>query len=143
MRAGARDKGLTENDAGTGPATPVSPALSAHENQEVNEDQPFMAFKFRAATTELTRREFLPADLILVEEADSPDPDFEIMKIFRQKIAGLRRLPKRQRAQARRAALEWLWSNMKALRDKRTYARHRRHMLWQMKRNRRTNLDPN
>jgi hypothetical protein len=128
MRAGARDNDLTENDAGTGPATSESPAFSAYQYQK-EEYLQTAVIKFRPAANELTCRDVLPADPIASEEEDSPD--FEIMKIFRRKIAGLRRLPRAQRAQEIRAALEWLWSTMKALRDKRAYARHRRHILRQ------------
>jgi hypothetical protein len=138
MRAGASDSESAENDTGTGPATPVSPTFSAHQNQK-EEDQPTAVIKLRPSANELTHRDILPVDPIPGEEEDSPE--FEVMKMFRRKIAGLRRLPKHQRAQAIRAALEWLSATMKALRDKRAYARHRRHMLWQMRRIRLSDLD--
>ena len=131
MGAGANDSEPTENDRGTVPATSVSPALSpANENQKEDEDQSFASSKFIPAASELTRREFLPAEMMSAEEEDTPD--FEILKIFRRKIAGMRRLPRHQRAQVIRAALEWLWSNMAALREKRAYARHRRHIQRQI-----------
>jgi hypothetical protein len=122
MRVGASDSGFAENDTGTGPATPVSPTFSAHQNRK-EEYQPVASYRFWAAATELTRRDIFPVDPISSEEEDSPD--FEVMKIFRRKIAGLRRLPRQQSAQAIRAALEWLWSTMAGLRDKRAYARRR------------------
>jgi len=84
---------------------------------------------FKPVAAELTGRDLLPAELMSVEEEGCPE--FEIMKIFRQKIAGLRKLPRHQRAQEIRATLEWLWSTMKGLREKRLYARHRRHMQCQ------------
>jgi hypothetical protein len=138
MRAGASDSGSAENDTGTGPATPVSPALSAHQNQK-EEFQPVAPNKFWMAANELMHRDILPVDPIAGEEEDSPD--FEIMNIFRRKIAGLRRLPKHQRAREIRAALEWLWSTMAALREKRAYARSRRHTLWQIRRARPSGVD--
>jgi hypothetical protein len=125
MRAGASDSESAENDTGTGPATPVSPAISAHQYQK-EEYQPAASYRFWTAANELTRRDILPADPISSEEEGSPD--FEIMRIFRRKIASLRRLPKHQRAQEIRAALEWLWSTLKGLREKRLYARHRRYV---------------
>ena len=131
MRAGASDSESAENDAGTRPATSVSPAFSAHQNQK-EEYQPRAVVKIMPAVTELTRRDILPVEPFSTEEEDSPD--VEIMKIFRRKIAGLRRLPRQQRAQAIRAALEWLWSTMAALRKKRLYERHARRMILQMKR---------
>ena len=79
MRAGASDSELTENDTGTGPATPVSPALSATGNQQEDEHQPATPITFRSETDELTRRNLLPADLMPVEEEGSPD--VEILKI--------------------------------------------------------------
>jgi hypothetical protein len=139
MHAGASDSESAENDTGTGPATPVSPALSATENRKEDEHQPITLITFRSETDELTRRNLLPADLMPVEEEGSPD--VEILKIFRRKIADLRRLPKHQRAREYRAALEWLSATMNALRDKRAYARHRRHMFWQMRCNRPPDMD--
>jgi hypothetical protein len=139
MLAGASDSERTENDRGTGPATSVSPVLSANENQKEDDYQPFASGKLKMATSELTRPDLLAAEPTSAEDEGSPE--FEILKIFRRRIAGLRRLPHHQRARAIRAALEWLWSTLAALREKRAYARHRRHMLWQMKRIRPLDLD--
>jgi hypothetical protein len=131
-RAGASDSDLTDNDHGTGPATSVFPALSANEYRKGDEDQPTTANKFGPVACELTHRDPLPAEVMPIEEEDSPD--VEVMKIFRLKIAGLRRLPKHQRAQAIRLVLEWLWSTMAGLREKRLYERHARHTLRQQMR---------
>jgi hypothetical protein len=54
---------------------------------------------------------------------DQEGPEAEIVGIFRRKLAGLRFMSRRERAQAVRAALEWLWFAMAALREKRAYAR--------------------
>jgi hypothetical protein len=70
-------------------------------------------------------------ELELDEESDSAE--IEAQAIFRRKIAGLRRLPRRQRAQALREAREWLAVALQALREKKATARHARYMLWQMK----------
>jgi hypothetical protein len=105
----------------------VSPAHSANEDQKKDEKQLFSPIIFKSAATELTLRDLLPAELMSTEEEDNPD--VEIQLIFRRKIAGLRRLPRHQRAQALRAALEWLGSAMAALREKRAYTRHRRNIL--------------
>jgi hypothetical protein len=104
----------------------VSPAFSANEDQKKDENQPFSPTIFKSAATELTLRDLSAAELMSTEE-DSPD--VEIQLIFRRMIAGLRRLPRHQRAQALRAALEWLGSTMAALREKRAYTRHRRNIL--------------
>jgi hypothetical protein len=67
------------------------------------------------AASEFALRDIASVDSGPAEEADSPET--EIQTIFRLKIAGLRRLPCRERAQAFRAALEWLWFAMSALRE--------------------------
>jgi hypothetical protein len=129
MRAGNSDSELTENELGTGPATPVSPAHLASENREEGEKQPAASIRFMAVATELTGCDLLAAEIMSAEEEGSPE--LEILLIFRRKITGMRRLPRQQRAQAIRAALEWMWSTMAALREKRAYGRHRRHIIRQ------------
>ena len=129
MRAGARGSEPTENEPGTGPAPPVSPALSADENQKEDENQPVALIRLKPVAAELTDRDPLPTDFMAADEQGSPE--LEVLVIFRRKIGGLRKLPRQQRAQELRAALEWLWSTMAALREKRSYARHRRHIVRQ------------
>jgi hypothetical protein len=124
MRAGGSDSGPTENEPGTGPATPASPSVSASHIRKEDESRPPTFTKIGREASGLTLRDLLSADLISPEEEASPE--FEILKTFRLKIAGLRRLPRHQRAQAIRVALEWLSAMMKGLREKRAYARHRR-----------------
>jgi hypothetical protein len=104
MRAGASDSRFTGNDRGTGPATSVSPAHSAHQN-----DEP-------------------------VDEGDAAE--FEIEQEFRRKLMGTRQIPRRERAQARRAAREWRRLALNALRQKRMHERHARHMLWRLAKSR-------
>jgi hypothetical protein len=109
------------------PATPASPSVSANENRQEDEAQPSALIKFPCGTSDRTCYD--PIDLIFAEEEGNPE--FEIVRIFRRKIAGLRRLPRHMRAQEIRAALEWLSATMKGLRDKRAYARHARKIMRQ------------
>jgi hypothetical protein len=95
----------------------VSPAPSAQDHEKEFEHQPFACVRFQPAANEVLRD---------VASSDEPGPvdepgsqEAEIQAIFRSRIAGLRRLPKRERAQALRAALEWLWFAEAALREKR------------------------
>ena len=60
-------------------------------------------------------------------------PELEIQTIFRRKMLGARMVAPRERAQARRAALEWLRFAMRALREKRAYARHARYIARQLR----------
>jgi hypothetical protein len=87
------------------------------------------AIKFSAVENE-TCGQFSSASFEPAEDLDSPES--EIQDVFRRKIAGVRLLPRHERAQAVRAALEWLWFAMNALREKRAYENHTRHLLWRM-----------
>jgi hypothetical protein len=137
---GARGKGLlTANDRGTGPATLASPAPSANENERPREYQLLASAKFHPAAIELTRVGNSSVDPEPIEDADSPE--VEIQMIFRRRIAGLRSLPRRERAQAFRAALEWLWFATAAMREKRLTERHARCMRRQLKRIRPSDFD--
>jgi hypothetical protein len=110
----------------------VSPAPSAQDHEKEFEHQPFACVRFFPAATELTR-DAEPAPDGPVDDAASTAA--EIQAIFRSRIAGLRRLPKRERALALRVALEWLWFAEAALREKRMiersahYEQDRRHRL--------------
>lgn len=55
----------------------------------------------------------------------------EIGELFRRRLAGLRRMPRYQRAHALRAAREWRRQALKALKEKRTVERHARHLIRQ------------
>lgn len=86
----------TENDRGTGPATPASPSpLATHSNDQSDD--------------------FLPYD--------DGSAEAEISREFRRRLDGARLLPVKERAPAYRAAREWLRSAMTALREKRVYER--------------------
>ena len=129
MRAGASDSGPTENERGTGPAPPVSPSVSASESQKEDESRPPALTGFSLKVPDLTDDDLPSADLVSAGEEGSPE--FEILKTFRLKIAGLRRLPRDQRARAIRMAIEWLSAMMKGLRERRAYSRHSRKILRQ------------
>jgi hypothetical protein len=137
MGMGAHDKGSTENDRGTGPATSVSPAPSAHENDKAIEYRSLVESKLSATESEL---QLLPMPSIeLVDEDDAADVDIDT--IFKRKLMGLRLLPRRERAQAYRAAKEWRRAALKALGEKRRCDRHARYMLRQLTRIRPSGLD--
>jgi hypothetical protein len=70
---------------------------------------------------DITRFSLPTVDFGLTDDQDSPEA--EVVSIFRRKIAGIRFMSRQERAQAVRAALEWLWFAMAALREKRAYAR--------------------
>jgi hypothetical protein len=129
-RAGGSDSGPTGNDSGTGPAPPASPSVSASESQKEDESPAPGLIKFGGEASDQKYLDLLLADLGSAEEEGSPE--FEILKTFRRKIAGLRRLPRHQRAQAIRVALEWLSAMMNTLREKRAYARHSRRTFRQL-----------
>jgi hypothetical protein len=74
-----------------------------------------------------SRREFE-----IAEEDDAANIDIDT--IFKRKLMGLRLLPRRERAQAYRAAEEWRRAALKALRKKRLSERHARYMLRQQMR---------
>jgi hypothetical protein len=101
----------------------VSPAPSAEDHEKEFEHQPFACERFFPAATELTR-DTEPALDSAIDDAASTAA--EIQAIFRSRVAGLRRLPKREREQALRAALEWLWFAEGALREKQMIERSAR-----------------
>jgi hypothetical protein len=70
---------------------------------------------------DITRLSLPALDFGPIDDQDSPEA--ELVSIFRRKLAGLRFMSRQERAQAVRAALEWLWFAMAALREKRAYAR--------------------
>jgi len=74
-----------------------------------------------------------------IDEGDAAE--FEIESEFRRRLMGARQLPRRERAQARRAAREWRRLALKALREKRMRDRLARYMLRQMKRIRPSGFD--
>jgi hypothetical protein len=84
-----------------------------------------------AAVIELTHR----ASLVGLEPAEEDETSAsEIRATFRQKLTGLRRLPRHERAHALRAAREWLLLALMTLREKRARDRHAKSMFWQLQR---------
>jgi hypothetical protein len=131
-RAGASGKGPSENDHGTGPATSASPAASANTNETSEKNRSSLPIQLHLARNEVTRPGMPSGGLEPDEDSDGADAEIEV--IFRRKIAGLRRLPRRERAQALREAREWLAFARTALRAKKAAARHTRYMLWRQSR---------
>ena len=115
------------SDRGKRPAALLSPDYLAKEKTERPTDQlPHrVSRKFGAAVlSELTERDrALPESDAVEGEAE----EIEIETVFRRKIAGLRRLPKRDRPSARKAAQEWRIRALKALREQRARDRLARH----------------
>jgi len=95
-------KSSTENDQGTGPATPWSPASLASDN----EPEPLN-----------------PDDGI---QTDDGGAAFEIENEYRRRLAGMRHLRRPVRAAAYRAAKEWFRAATVELREKRTRERQAR-----------------
>jgi hypothetical protein len=120
-----------ENDRGTGPATPRSPALSASDSDLPFERQvPLRAFS-QAAAVEITHH---GAPLIPLEAMEEDGGEAaEIERMFKSRLKDLRRLPRSQRALALRIARECRQIALKELRERRARERHTRYMLWQMR----------
>jgi hypothetical protein len=115
MRRG-EGNGFPENDRGTGPATPVSPAPLADES---NQPDKFQAMRAALSTGEAieAKQQTRVAGLGAVDEDDAEE--IEIEQTFRRMLMSLRRLPRHQRAGALRAAREWRRTALKELREKR------------------------
>jgi hypothetical protein len=101
------------------PATPASPSV-IQANEEGRQHKP--------RNLDVPRPE---RHQVVSEDGDAPAPaddDSEamaaVMRIFKQKLADLRGLPKWQKQAGLRAAREWLAIAMKDLREKRAYRRH-------------------
>jgi len=113
-----------ENDRGTWPATPASPATSANQKDRLPSEVPAQAFRSPAIDTAHRGSDaggLGPAD-------DDGGAEAEIEAMYRTKFAGIRRLPRHQRPLARRAAREWRQSALRALREKRAGERYARLM---------------
>ena len=98
----------------------MSPDTSANKDGDGADDR---QSKLTAVPLE---REQLRDDPSPVESESVDDGDaaeIEVLTIFRRRMAGARRLPRRERALARRAALDWLRSALMALREQRAYRR--------------------
>ena len=116
------------SDRGDGSATPVPPVSLAIKSEPPagRPSDPPVRFSFSsAAVTEVTRQDFHSAGLEAAEEGDGAE--IEIETVFRQKLAGLRRLPRRDRPHVLTAAREWRQAALRALKEKRAIDRHERY----------------
>lgn len=120
------------SDRGKRPAALLSPDYLAKEKTERPTDQPLPSVgrKFGAnVLSELTER---TRSLREPDAVEGEAEEIEIETVFRRKIAGLRRLPKRERPSARKAARDWRIRALKALREQRARDRQARHILRQL-----------
>jgi hypothetical protein len=137
-RAGASDSESAENDTGTGPATSVPHLSTANEIEPTKEpEKPFRP----TAITESDKSTVGGSEGGTPAYDDDSDAVAVIYKIFRQRLSGLRRLPRRVRGAELRAARDWLAIAMKDLREKRAYKRHAIRMLRRQRRLQNPSLD--
>lgn len=120
------------SDHGVGLAAPRSPAFLASTSERSLNRPPIGCARspwHSAAALETTRRARLP-DLEPFDEDEGAVR--EINQLFRRRLAGLRRLPRDQKAHALRAAREWRRQALRALKERRAADRHARHTLRQL-----------
>lgn len=115
-------------ERGTGPATPASPALPADEITGRPSHPPSIRAAFRDAASKETHWRCALPDLEAPEEDSAGAAEIEAT--FRLRIIGLRRLRRRDRAPALRAARDWRFLALKALREKRAADRRARYEFW-------------
>jgi hypothetical protein len=123
-----------ETDRGTSPATPVSPDSPATKERPYAERQ-------AAGPTGLPLRDAVVRELTIpralqpapIEEDEDAGAEAEIELTYRRKIAALRHMPRRDRPYLARAAREQRMRDLQALREKRAWTRHARHMLRRLK----------
>jgi len=117
-----------ETDQGARPATPPPPAILAHATDRLSEPTAALRGQFHsAASLEVTRW----SGLCPILEGPAEDgAEAAIAAEYQQRIAGLRRLRRPERAAALRAARDWRASALKALRQKRENERYARHAHW-------------
>jgi hypothetical protein len=108
----------------------VSPGALANENnQPIKFQAPARGSIEMTAAIASTHRAPL-AGLEPVQEDDAAEIGIE--ETFRRMLMGLRRLPRRERAAALRAAREWRMIALKAAREKRAGQRHARYVTWKL-----------
>jgi hypothetical protein len=117
-----------ETDRGAGPiATPAPHETPASENSPFGFARTVARAEFPEAAFEVARggpaHEFESL-------ADDGAAEAEINAAYRQRLSGLRRMRRHERAQAVRAAREWRFLSLKALRDKRARDRRARYEIW-------------
>jgi hypothetical protein len=110
-------------------ATPLPPAHHSAKTigDEADRQHLHVSRRFEAAAlNEVVRRQAAPPEPDMVEgEAE----EIEIDTIYRRKLAGLRRLPKRERPHARKAAKDWRTQALRALRERNAIERHARRVI--------------
>jgi hypothetical protein len=117
------------SDRGTGPATSASPdypaSKSNHETEREPDAPPRLKFSAGAAI-EITRRRASSPEFDAREEGEAEEIAIDME--YRQRLAGLRHLPRREKPHALRAAREWRRAALKALREKRAAERYARRL---------------
>jgi hypothetical protein len=120
-------------DRGIGLAALRSPADQA-STSERSLDKPAIGHArsawHSAAALETTRHAARLPELEPLEEDEGAV--LEINQLFRRRLAGLRRLPRHQRADALRAARDWRRQSLRALKERRAAERRARHLLRQL-----------
>jgi hypothetical protein len=117
------------NDRGIGLAALRSPADQASTSERSLDGPPigYGRSPWHSATLEIGRRAARLPELEPLEEDEGAVR--EIKDLFGRRIVALRRLPRRERADALRAAREWRRLAFKALKEKRAAGRYARKML--------------
>lgn len=117
---------------GAGPATPAPPDSPATkiENDKASVARAFwQRFAFKAAGTEAA----CGSEALILPDDECDDAiSAGIEDTFRRKLAAIRRMPKRERPHARRAALEDRAMALLALKDKREAMRQFRRFLFRL-----------
>jgi hypothetical protein len=85
---------------------------------------------FDGTCIELIGRGSFPIGPPPTDEDDAGE--VEIKAVFQGKLMALRRLPRRERAAALRAAREWFLMALKAAREKRARDRYGKYMQWRL-----------
>ena len=115
-----KGKGPMESNRGAEPATlapPVSQASQTPDDKQGPTKPFWRSLGFKFTETEVTHS--LSAGLVLPDDENDEGIRIEIDATFQRKLAAIRRLPKRERADARRAAMEERVMAFLALRRKR------------------------
>ncbi len=117
------------NDRGIGLAALRSPANQASTTEGLSEGSALRRAlsSWSVAALENGRRAARLPELEPLEEDEGAVR--EISELFRRRLAGLRRLPRYQRAHALRAAREWRRQAFRALKDKRATERNARYLF--------------
>jgi hypothetical protein len=122
MRSGANGRGhLSETDRGNRLAATASPAPIKPANDIEHPPDRVPLPRFRMSSIEVLK----PGPHAVLEDPIEDDDAIamEIKAMFRRKLIGMRRLLRSERAAALRAAREWLFAALLALRQMRAQRR--------------------